>query len=285
MDTIPEPESEGVAESLSPPPRKQRKAIALVAGIGGLACLLGIMGLGFLTAAYATSGPSPQQLEATAYAKLTATAARWTATPTPTPTNTPTPTPTNTRTPTHTPTITPSPTPTPNLTEVKLWLSDLPAGFEAIDPDELGMKPSDEFHPENAVAFVSSDPVQYVSAFLDRGQTRLDQSGMDFLITHREMIVEPLVQGLKDENPDARLVSEMDLPGGFEVGDRSRGVRVVIDIGSIDIRVDVLVFRRQRVMGYVEHIQADQDEPLVSVLDLARRLDARLGRALGQSGQ
>ena len=36
-------------------------------------------------------------------------------------------------------------------------------------------------------------------------------------------------------------------------------------------------------MGYVDHVQADQDEPLVSVLDLARRLDVRLGRALGQT--
>jgi hypothetical protein len=56
----------------------------------------------------------------------------------------------------------------------------------------------------------------------------------------------------------------------------------VVNTGSIKIRVDVVVFRRQRVMCYVDHIQADRDEPLVSAVNLARRLDARLARALGQ---
>ena len=80
------------------PRRERRKTTVIIAAIGGLACLLGLIGLGFLAAAYATSGSTQEQLEATAYAKLTATAARWTATPTATPTNTPTPTATATPT-------------------------------------------------------------------------------------------------------------------------------------------------------------------------------------------
>jgi hypothetical protein len=296
MEPVPETESAGGEEASAPARRRSRKAILLVAVAGGLACLLGVMGLGFLAAAYATSGPTPAQLEATAYARLTrlasgqaATAALWTPTPTATPTSTPTATPTETPTPTNTPTVTPtptntpSPTPTPNLTGVKLYQSDLPAGFEPIDPAEMGFEPSEETPAENVAAFTSSDPVQYVLFFLHRGQTRLDQSNIDFSITHPETFVNPIVKSFKAENPNARLVSQTDLPGGSQIGDRSCGVRVVLDTGNIKIRVDVVVFRRQRVMCYLEYIQADQDESLTSAMDLARRLDARLARALGQN--
>lgn len=65
----------GNEKAAAPLRRGRRKAIIFVTAIGGLACLLGLLGVGFLAAAYAASGPTPAQLEATAYAKLTATAA------------------------------------------------------------------------------------------------------------------------------------------------------------------------------------------------------------------
>lgn len=206
------------------------------------------------------------------------------ATPTPTPTNTPTPTPTRTPTPTPTSTSTntptATPTPLPDISRAVVKLDDLPSGFEEIPPEELGLTnealSGEEFQAETLFAFLEPDRLEFVIGSTTLLLTRLEQAGFDIALARPEALTDSFVEGFGATD----IVEQAELDQMSGIGDASAGSTVVARVQNLPMRIDVAVFRRDIVGAFVVAMYLDGDEPVVTVEEVARRLDARIVEVL-----
>lgn len=191
-----------------------------------------------------------------------------------------TPRPTSTPRPTRTPTATPTrPAPTPTATVVDdsdqlLRLRDLPSGFERIDPMEMGL--SEEALAASPVAvesiFAFANPE--ASEFLGGGTTRLatffDRIAFDLMLSNPELITSLVLGNL--ENVTLSDLQDMGLP---LIGDNSKGLTVVAEVDGVQLRANLILFRKGTQGVALGQLYPNEEEPAATVSDLAKIMAQR----------
>ena len=204
-------------------------------------------------------------------------------TPTPVPPTTPTPVPPTATPipPTPTP-VPPSPTPTPlpDLSNVVLTLEDLPSGFEAMPPVELGFTEEDlsqdGFTVESLFVFLEAEHFELVMGLTALVATRLEQAGFDVALRQPDFVLDSLIGGMGATD----ILEQKDLPDLDDIGDASVGVTVAADMEGIPMRMDIVPFRRDVVGAFILVMYIDGDVPIVPIGDVARMFDERIVEAL-----
>jgi hypothetical protein len=214
-----------------------------------------------------------------------------TDTPTPAPTDTPTPMPTPTPAPTDTPAPTPTltpptpatPTPLADLSDVVLTLDDLPPGFEAVAPEEMGISKEslsqEDFTVESLFVFLDAESIEFVMGFTILLPTRLEQVGFDAGLRQPDFLMDSLIGGMGV----TEILEKEELPDLKNIGDASTGLTVAVNMEGIPWRMDVAAFRTEPVGAFVFIMYLDGEEPVVTVDVLAERLDARIRETLASN--
>ena len=94
--------------------------------------------------------------------------------------------------------------------------------------------------------------------------------GVDMVLASPDMLLEELMGGMEG-------AEEMQtLPGLDNIGDASKGVTMVADMGGMPARVDLVLFRLGDNLGLVLNMYFKEQTPLASIEDLALKFNERL---------
>ncbi|GEM_PF-2829669 len=178
---------------------------------------------------------------------------------------------------------------TPDLSQAKITLEDLSPGFQempaALTKEMLesriqgGKVPSISLFQRSGLPFgllfagtVLPPPGKEREIFDVLGQTL--QRGIAGAL--------PKVPG---ELPGIKpgVVTTQELPGVNNIGDASTGQTTIFNLQVVNLRIDMVLFRRGGVVGFVTTSYLDGDPSPAPIGDLARKLDARILRILQYS--
>lgn len=201
----------------------------------------------------------------------------------PTSTLTPTSTPTTTATPTDTPTITP--TPGPDLSKAVLTLDDLPKGFEDASEEFNAIAPGFE---------TDAFPYQYLDSFVFMDDCQCEFIvGITFHLPWRSQQMEfdqfsagfarIMIDSAGLFGGESEVQRSKDLVGLEDIGDAVTGATTTVGSIGGKTRMDIVVFRRGIVGAWIIVYYPEGEIPVVSVDELARRLDARIIDVVGSS--
>lgn len=264
----------------------RRSMLARLAGLVGPVMLFACQ----LSAAATTPAPTAS---ATHLPSATATSSP-SAAPSLMPTGTATPAPSQTPTTTFTPSPTGTQTPTPDpLAGAVLKLSDLPDGFAALtdaDRERLGFSDaalargygkafvSAQLH--NTTGFVYSvDPnFQIVLAYLFYPLSNLERATLDLSMSDPAVFTKAFVTGAGTVGAaSGSTITAKALPGMNKFGNKSVGVAAVITTAAgLKVHLDIVVVRRGDVFEVYNSIYPDKSQPLASLANLVKALDARV---------
>jgi hypothetical protein len=212
---------------------------------------------------------------------------------TPTITATHTVSPTVTETPTETPVVTPEPTsekteivqplttPGTDLASVNIFIEDLPAGYKEYPVDDSWM----------GTGFLTEEQGQLLSMamFTDESETNVVWSMVSLMSTTQEAEefdeqIDEMMAEFEDmfqpsEGLGGEFVVEM-IDGMQDIGNKSAGLRMVMEFGGEAARYDIAVFRRGPVGAMLMYIGSSQTALDPDVVKLARLLDERAIAAL-----
>ncbi len=195
-----------------------------------------------------------------------------TATRTPRPTSTPRPT----RTPTATPTR-PAPTPTATVVDDSdqlLRLRDLPSGFQRIDPMEMGLSEealaASPVAVESIFAFTNPETAEFLGGGTTRLATFFDRIAFDLMLSNPELITSLVLGNL--ENVTLSDLQDMGLP---LIGDNSKGLTVVAEVDGVQMRANLILFRKGTQGVALGQLYPNEEEPAATVSDLAKIMAQR----------
>ncbi|MBN1936582.1 MAG: hypothetical protein JW934_18110 [Anaerolineae bacterium] len=207
-----------------------------------------------------------------------------TSTPTAIPTSTPTTTPTST--PPAAPTKTAAEVQDLDLSGVRILPGDLPPGFMVFDLTTIGVDPAmfeqQGYKAENPTSFLSLFPAEFTISLIVRAQNDADRETIDLLLDDPDKVLDMI--GSQIGQIKEKQVME-DMP---EIGEKAGGLSVVLARGGANpipidnLRADIVVFRREMVLGVCLSIYPDGQKPRAPAVDLALLLDERLQAALEQ---
>ena len=218
-----------------------------------------------------------------------------TLTSTPRPVETATQAPTNTPRPTSTPvpattpksgTATPRPTvqatrqtPAPTATVVDdsdqlLRLQDLPPGFQRIDPMAMGLSEealaSSPVAIESVFAFASPEGTEFIGGGTTRLATFFDRIAFDLMLSNPELITSLVLSNL--ENVTLTGLQDMGLP---LIGDNSKGLTVVVEVDEVQMRANLILFRKGSQGVALAQLYPNEDDPTAALSDLANIMAQR----------
>lgn len=158
-------------------------------------------------------------------------------------------------------------------------MQDLPPGFVEMPPAELGLAAEDlsqeGFVVDDLFVFLDSEHFELILGFTVLIPGRLEQVAFDLILQQPDFIVESFIGGMGTE-----MLEQEALPGLDDIGDASTGLTVVAEAEGIPMRIDGVLFRRGSVGVFLFVLYLDGDVPVVSVDELARKLDSRIVEAL-----
>ncbi len=181
-------------------------------------------------------------------------------------------------TPTNTPTVTP--TMPLDLSKVVLTHEDLPSGFIAIPLDQLGITTDDlggdDFKIESTFTFLEASNFEYVMGFTTLLLTALEQAGFDTALSHPDLMITAFATGL-----GVTEISEIEeLANLDDIGEISAGYTMTVVMIGIPMHMDLAIFRRDVVGAMALVIYVEGNVPVVTVGDVARKMDARIVETL-----
>jgi len=165
----------------------------------------------------------------------------------------------------------------PDISAAKISLSELPAGFEELSPDELGMnEASIGMEPEASFAFVNTRHLQMIFGVDFFVVKQIDRVNLDITLNQPEIGLKQMVSAIGTEN----VHDEKILTGLEDVGDVQVGMTMVADIEDIPMKVDMLVFRRGIVGAILVSMTMEGQDPNISLHDLGKLFDQHIQEAL-----
>ncbi|MFQ5613431.1 MAG: tetratricopeptide repeat protein [Anaerolineae bacterium] len=168
------------------------------------------------------------------------------------------------------------PEPTPPAPEAALTLAELPAGFEAIPPAELGLIPGtpvdDGAVIEGSFAFLQTGRSELVWGFTTRPSTGAEQAGAAPALTYPDELLAAFIAGMTG----AENLAQQELPGLAGLGQSSVGQTVAFTSQGLPTRVDAARFRQGDIEAFIFVMYVEGDAPQASIGDLARKLDERI---------
>jgi tetratricopeptide (TPR) repeat protein len=162
----------------------------------------------------------------------------------------------------------------PMFTKVELTLADFPAGFEAISPVELGLVEGSTIGNSTTIdrsfAFLGTEHFELVWGFTTQVPTRSEQVEFD-----AELTLDSLLAILKEGISDATIQKQEELSAPAGLGDASFGFTAVVAADDLRTRVDGIAFRKDGIATFIFVMYPDNDTPVISVGDVARKLASR----------
>jgi hypothetical protein len=140
-----------------------------------------------------------------------------------------------------------------------------------MDVDEFA---GEGYEIENFDFYLSIFPPEFAFAFLMQAKSEADLVQVDAILENPEAMLDRLASEV-GELKDQEMLT--DVP---EIADKSSGVSVVMEMAGQDYRVNMVVFRRESVVGFVGVMHAPSRDARASVNELAVLLDERLNEAM-----
>lgn len=184
-------------------------------------------------------------------------------------------------------------TPLPDLSAATLTQADMPPDLTQMLESELeamgineetlarSMSSFTQARPDNLAAFANYDVDNLQVAFscLIYPLTPMEQASFDLSLRNPELALATfggaLAQGGATTEP--RLIPGMD-----RLGDQSIGITTDISVQDIALKLDLGLIRRGAVVEIVMIFYLAENEPSITVQEMARILDSRVATALGQ---
>jgi hypothetical protein len=175
-----------------------------------------------------------------------------------------------------------------DLSKAVIRLEDLPAGFTPFTEKQLssmeGMLRSVESSLskistatlQNVTGYTISDPqnLQIILTGLIAPLSSADQAAIDRELSDTKGMNEAFQSGLGTDEIH-------ELAGSRNFGDLSFGVTMTVSSGSVKMRADYIVIRRQTVVEEVAVLYLDGKQPSMGALQVARILDDRVAAVVG----
>jgi hypothetical protein len=131
----------------------------------------------------------------------------------------------------------------------------------------------EQYAIENLDFFFSMFPFEVVYMFLVQGNES-DRANIDALLDNPQDMLD-LLSSEMGEISDQQLMDEVP-----EVGEQATGIRARMAFADQPFQMEMVVFCRQLVVGFVGTMYPLGEEPVVSTVDAALLLDERLEAAL-----
>jgi hypothetical protein len=163
-----------------------------------------------------------------------------------------------------------------DLSEIVLTVEDLPAGFQEMEPSEMGVSKESlsqgGLKVEGLFTFLEPKRFQILMGFTSLLATKLEQSGFDMSLREPETLSDSLIKGMGATT----ILEQKPLTDVDDIGDASAGITIVADMQGIPMRIDVVVFRQATIGSFIMLMYPDKDVPAISAGDAARKLAAKL---------
>lgn len=168
----------------------------------------------------------------------------------------------------------------PDISSAVLTLDDLPPGFEAFSPEELGMSMDDfsdeTFQPEEVFIFINVQDFQMVFGFNFLLSSKLDRVAFDAGVSNPETTIPAFVSGMGSES----VQDEKLLEGLEDIGEKQIGMTMVADLEGMPAQVDVVMFRRDIVGAMLMSMVFEGETPNITIHELGLKLDQRIQESL-----
>jgi hypothetical protein len=176
----------------------------------------------------------------------------------------------------------------PDLSKAIIHLTDLPAGFQPLEGRQLSsmqglletfqstLSKTSNATLQNFTGYNVVDPqnLQFIVSGLIAPLSTADQAAIDRELSDTEGLNEALQSGA--------FTGKISKLGGSEnFGDLSIGITMTISSGSVTLRMDYIVIRRQTVLEEIAVMYLDGKQPAISALNVARILDDRVAAVVG----
>ncbi len=178
-------------------------------------------------------------------------------------------------------------TPAAALGDVGLQPEDLPAGFEPISLEDLGLSEQDfaqgEFQAENIFIYLYPEAASFevVMGFTTSVENRLQETGVDIVLENPDTLLALIIGG----EGEAGIVEEKELPLAAAIGDKAKGLTMVTNMEEgVQLRTDILVFRRSAVVAFAMIMYLEGGTPPLSIQEVGEKFDQRILAALSAVG-
>lgn len=172
----------------------------------------------------------------------------------------------------------------PDLSGAVITLADLPPGFKQRESSRLPSKVTFSFLRQNNIS------LQFVLGETDLLSDRFEEARKKLTQSNWQQLQEYLKQCFDNANNHDALTKEIgtqvllldsrDLTIPNDIGDVSLGQSRIIKISAVPFRMDMVMFIRGRVLANVVVLYLDGDVDAVPIIELARKLDARIQQHL-----
>ena len=167
-----------------------------------------------------------------------------------------------------------------DISSAVLTLADLPAGFEELTLEEMGVSLDDfsdeEFQPQNVFVFLNTQNFQMVFGFNFLLTSRLDRASFDIGVSQPDITLPAFVEGMGTQNVrDEKLLAGLD-----GIGEQQIGMTMVATLEGIPLQVDVLMFRRDVIGEMVMSMYLEGKSPNITINDLGSKLDGNVQETL-----
>lgn len=167
-----------------------------------------------------------------------------------------------------------------DISGARIFLSDLPEGFEELPSEDLnegGQVPGEDgIQPGLIFGFVNPGDFQMVVGmnFLLTGG--LDQLGFGLVLSQQEAMLKEFVSAMGTNN----VRDEKVLEGFEDIGESQVAMTMFADVEGIPMQVDVIMLQRDAIGGMVLSMNMEGKTPGISLHELGTAFDKHIQETL-----
>jgi hypothetical protein len=178
----------------------------------------------------------------------------------------------------YTPTV--APEALPDISEARIAMSELPAGFEEIPTDENTLGPTtsgeDEFQPKAIFLYANKDKFQMIFGMNFLLNKALDRVGFDLALGQPETTLKEFTNVMGGQNVrDQKILDGLD-----GVGETQIAMTMLADVKEIPMRVNVAMFRRGIAGGMILSMTLEGEPENISLQELGTLFDQHIQESL-----
>jgi hypothetical protein len=170
----------------------------------------------------------------------------------------------------------------PQTSQPTLLLQDLPPGFQPLPDSELAelsqSLAAGDYQTESLFAFQEAEHFEYIIGFTTRLATTSEQAAFDAELRQASFL-EEFAKGFQQGAAGIKISDKGALPNLKGIGDAIAGLGFTSNIQSIPMRIELVTFRRGPIGAFLWIMYLDGDKPVISVDQVAQKLDSRLQAA------
>jgi hypothetical protein len=177
------------------------------------------------------------------------------------------------------PAATEAPPPLPDMTAARIFLDDLPAGFEEMPIDDIlteqAASGDEEYLPETLFAFSNGDEFQLIIGMNYLLVDAISRLGFGSALEDSDTLKD-FAGALGGENiRDERTLNNLEA-----VGDNQTALTMLADVQGIPMHIDAAMFQRGVVGGLILSMRMEGEAANISIEELAEVFDQHIQESL-----